>query len=174
MTRYNVHIYREMKLRFDGIEAESPEAAANIARDGLTEDADDIEPCDGETLSAQVDVVGGDQYEQSRMIDFDGERIRKTVPKLLEALDYLLQQTVDQDLKYGITLSEGEQDARDKALAVIADATSTADHEPGQPIVIEVRGGMVQDVRNVPPGIEYEIKDYDSLEDETNDAGRTA
>ena len=42
--------------------------------------------------------------------------------RLLEALDYLLQQTVDMDLKHGITLSEGEKDARQKALAVIAEA----------------------------------------------------
>jgi hypothetical protein len=33
------------------------------------------------------------------------------------------------------------------------------------PIVIEVRGGIVQDVRNVPPGYEYEVRDYDSLEE---------
>ena len=62
MTLYNVHIYREMKLRFDGIEAASPEAAANIARDGLTEDADDIERCDGETFAALVDVVGDEDF----------------------------------------------------------------------------------------------------------------
>ncbi len=71
MTRYNVHIYREMKLRFDGIEAKSPEAAANMARDGLTEDADDIEPCDGETFTAFVDVVGNEDFTQSRFINFD-------------------------------------------------------------------------------------------------------
>jgi hypothetical protein len=71
MTRYNVHIYREMKLRFDGIEAGSPEAAAKIARDGLTEDADDIAPCDGETFAALVDVAGDEDFSQSRMIDFD-------------------------------------------------------------------------------------------------------
>jgi hypothetical protein len=44
------------------------------------------------------------------------------IARLLEALDYLLQQTVDMDLKHGITLSEGEEDARQKALAVIAEA----------------------------------------------------
>jgi len=71
MTVYNVHLYREMKLRFDGIEAASPEAAANIARDGLAEDADDIEPCDGETFAALVDVVGDEDFTGSRFIDFD-------------------------------------------------------------------------------------------------------
>jgi hypothetical protein len=38
-------------------------------------------------------------------------RVMAVAPKLLEALDYLLEQTVDADLKYGITLSEGEEDA---------------------------------------------------------------
>jgi hypothetical protein len=70
MTLYNVHIYREMKLRFDRIEAESPEAAANIARYELTEDADDIEPCDGDTFSALVDVADDEDFTQSQIIDF--------------------------------------------------------------------------------------------------------
>jgi len=53
-------------------------------------------------------------------------RIIAAAPELLEALDYLLQQTLDMDLKYGIGLTEGEQDARAKALAAIAKATSQA------------------------------------------------
>jgi hypothetical protein len=42
----------------------------------------------------------------------------------IAALDYLLQQTIDQDLKHGITLTEGEEDARRRALAVIAKVTA--------------------------------------------------
>lgn len=42
--------------------------------------------------------------------------------KLLDALNYLLEQTVDQDLKYGIELTEGEQEARKMALGAIQDA----------------------------------------------------
>jgi len=44
----------------------------------------------------------------------------ETESALLKALNYLLEQTVDHDLKYGITLSEGEADARQQALAAIA------------------------------------------------------
>lgn len=51
-------------------------------------------------------------------------RLIAAAPDMLEALDYLLEQTVDMDLKYGIGLSEGEEDARTKALAAIAKATS--------------------------------------------------
>jgi len=48
------------------------------------------------------------------------------IAELLEALDYLLEQTVDMDLKYGILLTEGEEDARAKALAIIAKAKGGA------------------------------------------------
>ena len=78
MTLYNVHIYREMKLKFDGIEAESPEAAAEIARDRLTEDADDIDDCDGETIAALVDVAGDEDFTRSRLIDFDQPKLTPT------------------------------------------------------------------------------------------------
>lgn len=53
-------------------------------------------------------------------------RLIAAAPELLEALDYLLEQSVDMDLKYGIGLSEGEEDARLKALAAIAKANGRA------------------------------------------------
>ena len=71
MALYNVDIYGELKLRFHGIEAKTPEAAANIARDGLPEVADDIAPCDGDTFAAFVDVVGDEEFSQSQVIDFN-------------------------------------------------------------------------------------------------------
>jgi hypothetical protein len=51
-------------------------------------------------------------------------RLIAAAPELLEALDYLLEQTVDMDLKYGVGLTEGEEVARAKARAAIAKATS--------------------------------------------------
>ena len=71
MTTYNVHIYREMRLMFEGIEADSPEAAAEIARDKPTGDADSIDDCDGETFAALVDVASDECYRHSRGIDFE-------------------------------------------------------------------------------------------------------
>jgi hypothetical protein len=57
--------------------------------------------------------------------------------------------------------------------AAIAEATGNSAPEPRKPIVIEVRGGVVQDVLNVPSGYEYEIKDYDDIEaDEEAAVGR--
>jgi len=89
MTTYNVHIYREMRLTFEGIEADTPETAANIARDKATGDADDIDDCEGESFYACVDVKGDADYEQSRWIDFEPERERKAAPKLLAALKWI-------------------------------------------------------------------------------------
>jgi hypothetical protein len=83
---YNVHIYREMRLVFGGIEADTPEAAASIARDKPTGEADSIDDCEGETLSALVDVQGDEDYEDSRFIDFDKERLRKAAGVMLNAL----------------------------------------------------------------------------------------
>jgi hypothetical protein len=90
MTLYNVHIYREMRLYFPYIEADTPEAAAMIARDGRTEDAEDIEDCNGENLGALIEIVGDDDKEQSLFIDFDAERLRKAASALLAALEAVL------------------------------------------------------------------------------------
>lgn len=86
MTIYNVHLYREMRLRFDGIEADSPEAAAAAARNLTLEDADVVDECDGADFAALVDVAGDEEYGQSVTVDFEGEVLRKSAPDLLAAL----------------------------------------------------------------------------------------
>ena len=86
MTMYNVHIYRELRLYFPGIEAATPEEAARKAADKRTEDAKYTDDCDGENLAALVDVAGDDEFEHSITIDFEAERLRKAAPALLEAL----------------------------------------------------------------------------------------
>lgn len=43
-------------------------------------------------------------------------------PELLEALEYLLDQTIAQDAAYGIELTEGEEEAASMARAAIAKA----------------------------------------------------
>jgi hypothetical protein len=82
---FHVHVYRAMKLLYGGIVAATPEEAAAIARDKPTDQADSIDDCDGETFAALVDVVGDEDYAQSRMIDFEEERLRKAAPALLTA-----------------------------------------------------------------------------------------
>jgi hypothetical protein len=70
MAKYNVHIYREMRLLFTGIEADSKAEAAQKASDLATREAIEIDDCEGLTLSALVDVVGDTEYEQSQFVDF--------------------------------------------------------------------------------------------------------
>jgi hypothetical protein len=86
MTRYNVHIYREMKLCFLDIEADSPEQAAATCREFPDEAAcGPAVDCDGETFAALVDVQGDSDDSQSVTIDFEAERLRKAAPGLLAA-----------------------------------------------------------------------------------------
>ena len=87
--RYDVHLYREMRLLFEGIEAGSHEEAAVIAGQRSHEEADFIDDCHGEDFAALVDVTGDESYEQSRFIAFDAERLRQNAPKLLKMLDQL-------------------------------------------------------------------------------------
>jgi len=63
--------------------------------------------------------------------------------------------------------SDGEQgEAYREAVAAITEATGHMTPGSPKPIVIEVRGGVVQHVLNVPPGIGYEIRDYDNPEED--------
>ena len=89
MTIYNVYIHRDIRLTFEGVEAQTPEFALRIARDGLTSDADDIDES-GEDLSASVEVDGDEDHGRSVTIDFEAERLRKTAPALLDALQETL------------------------------------------------------------------------------------
>lgn len=88
---YHVHLYREMRLTFSGIRADSPEQATAIAREQPTVDADGIEDCDGADLGALVDVAGDEEYEHSRMIDFEEELLRKCAPTMLVALQEFIE-----------------------------------------------------------------------------------
>jgi hypothetical protein len=80
MKTYNVHIYREMRLSFPGIVANTEEEAARLAAD--------MPSGDGENLAALVGVVGSEDCKQSWMIDFDPVRAR--APHLLTALELAL------------------------------------------------------------------------------------
>jgi hypothetical protein len=74
LTTFNVHLYREMRLFFPGIEAPSHEVAASWASQKPDDEAALIDDCDGETLAALVDVAGDEAFEHSRMISFDPAR----------------------------------------------------------------------------------------------------
>ena len=83
MTQFIVHLYREMRLSYTGIEADTPDAAAAIACGKRTEAADNIDDCEGENLAALVDVAGDEDYSQSVTIDFEEEGNAKPRPNCL-------------------------------------------------------------------------------------------
>jgi len=138
---YNVHIYREMRLVFGGIEADTPEAAATIARDKPTGEADSIDDCEGESLSALVDVQGDEDYEDSRFIDFELERQRKAAPRMLAALRAFIEADAMagechewkwENLEYAFGL------ARDAVAEAEAACPPPAVAAPGQPTRFEI------------------------------------
>jgi hypothetical protein len=90
MTHYNVHLYREVRLTYESIEADTAHAAAATALDKSVGAADDIDDCDGEVFAALVDVAGDQQHDQSVTIDFEAERLRQAAPELLAAIEALL------------------------------------------------------------------------------------
>jgi hypothetical protein len=117
MTKYIVHLYREMKLCYTDIEADTPEAAAEIARGKPTDNADNVEDCEGENLAALIDVAGDEDFSESVTIDFEAERVRKAAPKLLAALKFALEFLEAND--------DGDDDVTSRiasAKAAIADA----------------------------------------------------
>lgn len=67
-----------------------------------------------------------DYMDEVFSLETANTNLSTTVADLLDALNYLLEQTVDADLKHGIALTEGEADAREKALAAIAKAKGEA------------------------------------------------
>ena len=73
MTRYHVHIFREMRVTFRGVEAESAEHAAEIARGRQADQADAVEDCEGIELAALVDVEGDEGYEHSQWFHYTVE-----------------------------------------------------------------------------------------------------
>ena len=120
MTGYIVHLYREMRLTYTGIEAETPEAAAAITRGKPTDDADNVEDCDGENLSALVDLAGDEDHSQSLTIEFEGERQRKAASKLLEAVrmaENYLADDLDKDDVTEMRIFKSICDARAEATA---------------------------------------------------------
>lgn len=83
MTLYHVHLYREMRITFEDIEAETPQSAAAIARHMPAGEAVAVEECGGENLAALVGEAGDDAFERAMPIDFSAERLSMATPDLL-------------------------------------------------------------------------------------------
>ena len=92
--KYRVHIYREMRLVFDDIEAESPQKAALIAGEKQFDECDEWSDCEGENLSALVDHAP----DEGTLIDFEAGRLLDAGAKLIAVLNKLLFE-VDSDIQ---------------------------------------------------------------------------
>lgn len=102
MPKYNVHIYREMRLAYTNIEAGTPEMAAEIARDFAEHQEQPVaEDCDGATFAALVDVHGDEEFSQSRTVDFEAGRLQQAAQQMYIALkaisDDAYQHEADRD-----------------------------------------------------------------------------
>ena len=123
----------------DGIESELPAFEIFDADCNKVFDTNEDSPCDLQEANARMGAAA---------------------PRLLASLITCANLLADYDESEG---DEGE--AYREAIAAIAEANGKVSPDRTKPIVIEVRGGVVQDVLNVPPGIEYEIRDYDNQEE---------
>ena len=131
---YTVHVYREMRLRFDGIEAESPEQAAEKARVMHFDDADEWSDCEGQSLSALVDIPGDEEYEHSRVIDFEPGRMLDAAPKVLAALEAILPYARNEaegleDFRGEDEVADARADAAWEAVKLAEGAIAEATHD---------------------------------------------
>ena len=132
MATYNVHLYREMRLFYPGIAADSAEEAARVAAAKQTDEAQSIEDCNGTTLNALVDVEGDTEYENSVVIDFNpqgegavttqatGEitaRLPDSLPKRT-----LLEELAEIDAAYAEGETTPEQESRGQEIVALANA----------------------------------------------------
>jgi hypothetical protein len=135
----------------------------------LTADAEEVteeERANGNRICAAVNACRGIGTEALE---------RGAVSKLLAALtacELQLREYVQWHHQNAGGCSVEIEDAWEQACNAIADTVADASPEPRKPIVIETHGGVVQEVRNVPHGYQYEIKDYDSLEAGEENAGQ--
>jgi len=75
-----------MRLVFNEIEADTPDAAAHIAAGKPFDECDECCDCEGTTLAALVDEAGEDGQEGVAIVDFEDGRWLKAGPRMLAAL----------------------------------------------------------------------------------------
>jgi hypothetical protein len=114
MRKFRVHVYREMRLVFEGIEADTPQAAADIAAEKHFDDCDDWSDCEGTNLAALVDEEDG--------------RMLRASHKLLAALNTLLPE-IDAEIEQR---RHGGNDEDWKELKRLSDEAHSAAREAAE------------------------------------------
>jgi hypothetical protein len=127
MPKYKVHVYREMRIVFDNIEADSVEAAAKVAAIKHFDERDDFSDCEGVNLSALVDQQG---EPDGTLIDFEDGRMLRVSEKLLATVRKLLPE-IDAEVEQREHGGNAEdwnalKCLSDEAHAVVREATGAA------------------------------------------------
>lgn len=162
MTRYFITAWCDRVFYAQcEVDAETAEEALAKARqvihDAPAEECDNGYPWD----EWRVDTA----ETEGVLLHADGNaRLRNSADRLLQACQNVVDRWEQGDLAEAVRACQG----------AIDEAGGRSESETRKPIIIEVRGGVVQDVQNVPPGYEYEIKDYDDIEAEEEAARRPA
>jgi hypothetical protein len=129
--KFNVHVYREMRLYFPDIQAAATEEAAGIALNLPTDEASTVDDCDGRTFAALVDLVGDRDYRHSRTINTEegklADKARQMVELLAKCVALLEQHT-----------SEPAQQETIQEIKDLLANVSTGDHEAAT-VVCEYR-----------------------------------
>ncbi len=154
MTRYFITAWcdRPFFAQCD-VEANTPEEALARAREAIhdapAEECDNDYSCD----EWRVDTAEQDGV----LLQLHGRaRLKATADNLLLACRMVVERW-----EHG-NLAEAARACRD----AVAEATGSVPTGPGKPILIEVCGGVVQEVSNIPPGLVYEIVDHDDRDEE--------
>lgn len=112
-----------------------------------------------EVFDAEGNKVFDSNEDSPAELQEANARLASAAPRMLSSLITCANLLADYEESDG---EEGE--AYRESLAAIAEATVESPPDNRKPIVIVVRGGVVQDVLNLPRGIQYEIRDYDDQE----------
>lgn len=104
MPRYNVHLYREMRVRYRDVIADTPQHAATIVKDidpELCDYENDIVECEGQSFAAIVDElvepeVGSDDVACETPLQFEYGALRDAATLLLNACDSALARLSEQ------------------------------------------------------------------------------
>lgn len=108
-------------LRIEGDPAPTTSAILDVVRN-MQSALEYLRPetWDGDEHREAFDAMLGAASAAIEHLENAEELESTAVQSLRHALEYLLQQTVDDDLSHGIALTEGETDARDVAVAALA------------------------------------------------------
>ncbi len=151
----------ERAIAYYTVEAEDARSAAENWHDGEFHDRDD-EALESEgPCNVRVKQPNG-RWMKLPPSEWEAEPTT-AAPAMLKALEAFIEADKLAE-ECGEWKWENLDHAFKLARAAIIDATGETPSSGNRTLIIEVRGGIVQDVSNIPPGWDYEIIDHDNAE----------